>query len=57
MKKLSILAADTGLTNIQVIVSPADFRAGKTVPDTGQAPPWKASLYAKIKASLAGLKK
>ena len=57
MKKLFILAADTGLTNIQVIVSPPDFRAGKTVPDTGQAPPWRASLYAKIKASLAGLKK
>jgi len=57
MKKLFILAADTGLTNIQVIVSPPDFRAGKTVPDTGQAPPWRASLYANIKAGLSDLKK
>ncbi len=52
-----VLAADTGLTNIQVILSPVDFRKGKTVPDSGQAPPWRASLYEKIKNALSDLKK
>jgi murein L,D-transpeptidase YafK len=54
---LFVLAADTGLTNIQAILSPVDFRAGKTVPDAGQAPPWRGSLYAAIKTSLSELKK
>ena len=53
---LFVLAADTGLTNIQAILSPVDFRAGKTVPESGQAPPWRASLYAAIKTSLSDLK-
>ena len=53
---LFVLAADTRLTNIQAILSPVDFRAGKTVPDSGQAPSWRASLYAKIKAALTDLK-
>jgi len=54
---LFVLAADTGLTNIHAILSPVDFRAGKTVPESGQAPPWRASLYAAIKTSLRDLKK
>jgi murein L,D-transpeptidase YafK len=54
---LFVLAADTGPTNIQVVVSPVDFRAGKTVPDSGRAPTWRASLYATIKTSLGDLKK
>jgi murein L,D-transpeptidase YafK len=54
---LFVLAADTGLTNIQAILSPVDFRAGKTVPDPGHGPLWRASLYAKIEAALNDLKK
>ena len=57
MKTLSILAADTGLTNIQAIVALVDFRSGKTVPDSAQAPPWRASRYESIKANLSDLKK
>jgi hypothetical protein len=53
---LFVLAADTGLTNIQAILSPVDFRESKTVPDSGQAPPWRASLYATIKSSLSELR-
>jgi hypothetical protein len=52
---LFVLAADTGITNIQVILSPLDFR--KT--DLGRAglllPVWIDELYTDIKDKLKGL--
>jgi hypothetical protein len=50
-----VLAADTGITNITIIISPVDFRQGKTVAITGKFPEWTGGLYETIKAKLAEL--
>jgi murein L,D-transpeptidase YafK len=52
---LFVLAADTGLKNITVILSPVDFREGKTVTTTRPLPAWTAALYEKIRAKLKEL--
>jgi hypothetical protein len=52
---LFVLAADTGLTNLSVIITPVDFRAGKTVPQFVTLPAWCPDLYAQIKKELAVL--
>jgi murein L,D-transpeptidase YafK len=52
---LFVLAADTGLTNITVILSPVDFRAGKTVPPSDRLPAWTEALYQTIRSNLTAL--
>lgn len=52
---LFVLAADTGITNITVILSPVDFRQGKSVDATEKLPAWSAALYQTIKSNLAAL--
>jgi len=52
---LFVLAADTGLSNLTVVISPVDFRKGKTVPNQAKLPEWSALLYSQIKAQLATL--
>jgi len=52
---LFILAADTGLKSITVILSPVDFRIGKTVSSDVKLPPWTTGLYQEIKTRLAEL--
>ena len=54
-EELSILAADTGLPNMTVILSPVDFRAGASVPKAIKLPALTESLYAQIKSRLAAL--
>lgn len=54
---LFVLAADTGITNIMVILSPCDFQAGKPFPDVTGKPPWTESLYTTIRSNLAALSK
>ena len=54
---LFVLAADTGLTNITVVLSPVDFRLGKSLPQSLRLPPWTASLYASIKTNLSRLER
>jgi hypothetical protein len=49
---LFVLAADTGLTNMTVILSPVDFRKRKSVPGSGAVPAWTASLYQIIQSNL-----
>lgn len=44
---LFVLAADTGLERITAIISPIDFRAGRTVASTN-LPKWTGQLYAQI---------
>jgi hypothetical protein len=51
---LFILAADAGLTNCSVILTPVDFRRGPSDPIEG-GPPWAAALYAQIRARLGEL--
>jgi hypothetical protein len=52
---LFILAADTGLQNMTVILSPVDFRVGASVSKAAKLPAWIESLYAQIKFHLADL--
>jgi hypothetical protein len=51
-EELFVLAADTGISNITVILSPVDFRKGLSVPATNALPPWTDSLYQNIQARL-----
>jgi hypothetical protein len=51
-EELFVLAAITGLRNIQVILSPVDFRDGKTAKPTADTPAWIESLYENIKKEL-----
>jgi murein L,D-transpeptidase YafK len=52
---LFVLAADTGLKNIKVILAPLDFRNHKNVPGVNKLPSWTAQLYEQIRAELAKL--
>ena len=52
---LFVLAADTGLKNIEVVLTPVDFRLGKNFPKAASFPPWSESLYESIKARLRDL--
>jgi len=52
---LFVLAADVGLTNMTVIISPVDFRLGKQVPKQAKLPQWTGELYAQIRAQLSPL--
>jgi murein L,D-transpeptidase YafK len=52
---LFVLAADTGLQNMTVVLSPVDFRAGAALPKAVKLPDWIGPLYAEIKTRLADL--
>lgn len=52
---LFVLAADTGITNITVILTPVDFRAGKKVPNSEKVTEWIQPVYEQIKTRLAQL--
>jgi murein L,D-transpeptidase YafK len=52
---LLVLAADCGITNIAVILTPVDFRAGKQVPSVATLPEWSGEVYEQIKSRLAEL--
>lgn len=50
---LFVLAADTGLKNITVILAPVDFRdEHKSVPASANLPAWTVALYQKLRAQL-----
>jgi hypothetical protein len=49
---LFVLAADTGLKNISVVLAPVDFRDAKAVIDTAKQPAWTKELYETIRARL-----
>jgi len=52
---LFVLAAETGVENIAVILSPVDFRARDLPADTPLLPPWAGELYAAIRQELHAL--
>jgi murein L,D-transpeptidase YafK len=52
-EELFVLAADTKIENMTVIIAPVDFRAGKTLPENAKLPPWTETLYPEIKSRLA----
>jgi hypothetical protein len=55
-EELFVMAADTGLSRIEVILAPLDLRAHDLPLDTAAAlPPWTRDLYAAIKVKLGEL--
>jgi murein L,D-transpeptidase YafK len=52
---LFVLAADTGLQNMTVVLCPVDFRTGAVVPKAVKLPEWVEPLYADVKLHLAEL--
>ncbi len=52
VEEFFVLAADVGIENITVILSPVDFRDGKAVPPDANLPEWSKSLYEAIRARL-----
>jgi hypothetical protein len=52
---LFVLAADTKLENLTVVLSPVDFRTGASLPETVRLPEWTTPLYTQIRARLAEL--
>jgi len=53
--ELFVLTADTGLTNVTVILAPVDFRTRNSVSEINDLPAWTTELYAQIKSRLAEL--
>jgi hypothetical protein len=49
---LFVLAADTGLTNLTVVISPVDFRRDQIVPNVESLPAWIDELYVQIQQEL-----
>jgi hypothetical protein len=54
-EELFVLAAETGLQKISVVLAPVDFRSGAEVPKSAQIPGWVGSRYDEIRARLAEL--
>lgn len=52
---LFVLAADTGLENIKVILAPLDLRKHDVVPGAENMPPWTVQLYERVRAELRKL--
>jgi hypothetical protein len=52
---LFVLAADTGVSNTTVILTPVDFRTGKWPPKSLPLPAWAGELYAGLKTELRRL--
>lgn len=52
---LFVLVADTGRGNVEVVLTPVDFRRGKNLPKAANLPLWSESLYETIRARLREL--
>jgi len=53
---LFVLAAETGIKNISVILTPVDFRVRDLPSNLPPAPSWTGELYVEIRKALAPLK-
>ena len=53
---LFVLAAETGIDKISLILSPVDFRVRKLPENLSQAPAWTSELYSAIQRELVKLK-
>lgn len=51
-EELFVLAHDTGIKNLQVILAPVDFRVARSWTPPSRLPPWSGELYAGIRAEL-----
>lgn len=52
IEELFVLAAETGIENIKLIISPVDFRVRDLPADMPKVPAWTAELYEEIKREL-----
>ena len=52
---LFVLAADTGIENMKIIIAPVDFRRGERVTRTKYRPHWLPALYADIRQAMESL--
>jgi murein L,D-transpeptidase YafK len=57
VEDLFVLAAETGIDSISVILTPVDFRTQELPVRTREVPKWTPELYASIKQELRKLKK
>ena len=55
-EELFVLAAKTGLSKIDVLLCPADFRAKPNFQPPASAPDWTTELYSRLKTKLAEFK-
>ncbi|MEO7993626.1 MAG: L,D-transpeptidase family protein [bacterium] len=53
IEELFVLAADTGLDHIRVLLAPTDFRLHPAYAPPSDAPIWTADLYAGLRTTLA----
>jgi hypothetical protein len=52
VEEVFVLAADCGIENITVILSPVDFRLGRQVPVAAKLPEWSREVHQQIRARL-----
>lgn len=52
---LFVLAADTGIGNVKVVICPVDFRSTKLRTQSSSLPPWTTKLYSALVQELAKL--
>ena len=52
IEELFILAAETGIENISVIISPVDFRIRELPSDMPVVPTWTSEIYDSIRQEL-----
>ena len=55
-EELFVLAARTGVKNIELILSPVDFRVRELPADMPSVPAWMPPLYAEIRKKLEGFR-
>jgi hypothetical protein len=53
IEELFVLAALAGVSNIDVVISPVDFRTRQLPPSSANQPEWCAALYDQIRLALA----
>lgn len=56
-EELFVLAAETGIDNVSVILTPVDFRTDELPADMPEVPDWTPELYTSIKQELMKLEK
>lgn len=56
IEELFVMAADTGIENIKVVLAPLDLRKSDLPPTNSDLPTWSGSLYTKLRDELAQLK-
>jgi murein L,D-transpeptidase YafK len=54
IEELFVLAADTGVENVRVVIVPKDLRKGE---ETSRSAPWASELYRRLGAELRGFRR